>query len=72
MFRLDLDGVLVLVPDFINALDHILTDKEPKMDCGSIDKRALRKAAISCLMSMVAFPYHYRGLPVPEFPGCNE
>ncbi|KOB78692.1 Ral GTPase-activating protein subunit beta [Operophtera brumata] len=32
IFRLDLDGVLVLVPDFINALDHILTDKEPKMD----------------------------------------
>lgn len=69
---MDLDGVLVLVPDFVNALDHILTEREPKPDCGSIDRRELRKAAISALLSLVAFPYHYKGLPVPEFPGCNE
>ncbi|XP_041980537.1 ral GTPase-activating protein subunit beta isoform X2 [Aricia agestis] len=72
IFRLDLDGVLVLVPDFINALDRILSDTEPKLECGTIDKRELRKAAISLLLSLVAFPYHYKGLPVPEFPGCNE
>ncbi|XP_028026562.1 ral GTPase-activating protein subunit beta isoform X3 [Bombyx mandarina] len=72
IFRLDLDGVLVLVPDFINALDKILSEREPKIECDSIDKRELRKAAISILLSMVAFPYHYKDLPVPEFPGCNE
>ncbi|CAB3260513.1 unnamed protein product [Arctia plantaginis] len=72
LFRLDLDGVLVLVPDFITALDQILSEREPKLECGSIDKRELRKAAISALLSLVAFPYHYKGLPVPEFPGCNE
>ncbi|CAK1542009.1 unnamed protein product [Leptosia nina] len=72
IFRLDLDGVLVLVPDFITALDRILSEREPKLECGSIDKRELRKAAISLLLSLVAFPYHYRGLPVPEFPGCND
>ncbi|XP_046966559.1 ral GTPase-activating protein subunit beta isoform X2 [Vanessa cardui] len=72
IFRLDLDGVLVLVPDFITALDRILSEREPKLECGSIDKRELRKAAISLLLSLVAFPYHYRGLAVPEFPGCNE
>lgn len=70
--RLDLDGVLVLVPDFITALDRILSEREPKLECGSIDKRELRKAAISALLSLVAFPHHYKGLPVPEFPGCNE
>lgn len=64
--------MLVLVPDFINALEYILIEKEPKMEHGLIDKRELRKAAISALLSMVAFPYHYRALPVPEFPGCNE
>ncbi|XP_049872205.1 ral GTPase-activating protein subunit beta isoform X2 [Pectinophora gossypiella] len=72
IFRLDLDGVLVLVPDFITALDRILSEREPKLDCGSIDKRELRKAAISALLSLVAFPHHYKGLAVPEFPGCNE
>ncbi|XP_075979377.1 ral GTPase-activating protein subunit beta isoform X2 [Anticarsia gemmatalis] len=72
IFRLDLDGVLVLVPDFITALDQILSEREPKLECGTIDKRELRKAAISALLSLVAFPYHYKGLPVPEFPGCNE
>ncbi|XP_026741412.1 ral GTPase-activating protein subunit beta isoform X2 [Trichoplusia ni] len=72
LFRLDLDGVLVLVPDFVTALDQILSEREPKLECGSIDKRELRKAAISALLSLVAFPYHYKGLPVPEFPGCNE
>ncbi|CAH0687643.1 unnamed protein product [Spodoptera exigua] len=72
IFRLDLDGVLVLVPDFINALDQILSEREPRLECGNIDKRELRKAAISALLSLVAFPYHYKGLPVPEFPGCNE
>ncbi|XP_059062212.1 ral GTPase-activating protein subunit beta [Achroia grisella] len=72
IFRLDLDGVLVLVPDYITTLDRILSEREPKLECGGIDKRELRKAAISALLSLVAFPYHYRGLPVPEFPGCNE
>jgi hypothetical protein len=64
--------VLVLVPDYISALERILPEREPKLDCSNIDKRELRKAAISALLSMVAFPYHYKGLPVPEFPGCNE
>ncbi|CAG9130069.1 unnamed protein product [Plutella xylostella] len=72
IFRQDLDGVLVLVPDFIYALERILPEREPKLECGSIDKRELRKAAISLLLSMVAFPYHYRGLPIPEFPGSND
>ncbi|KAL0870769.1 hypothetical protein ABMA27_005701 [Loxostege sticticalis] len=72
LFRLDLDGVLVLVPDFISALERILCEREPKLECGTIDKRELRKAAISALLSLVAFPHHYKGLPVPEFPGCNE
>ncbi|XP_028171090.1 ral GTPase-activating protein subunit beta [Ostrinia furnacalis] len=72
IFRLDLDGVLVLVPDFISALEKILCEREPKLECGTIDKRELRKAAISALLSLVAFPHHYKGLPVPEFPGCNE
>ncbi|KAJ0174961.1 hypothetical protein K1T71_009102 [Dendrolimus kikuchii] len=72
IFRLDLDGVLVLVPDFITALDNILSERDPKLECGSIDKKELRKAAISALLSLVAFPYHYKGLAVPEFPGCNE
>ncbi|GBP58150.1 Ral GTPase-activating protein subunit beta [Eumeta japonica] len=72
MFRLDLDGVLVLVPDFISALERILPEREPKLECGSIDKRELRKAAISILLSLVAFPQHYKGLAIPEFPGCNE
>ncbi|KAJ2949741.1 hypothetical protein O0L34_g15674 [Tuta absoluta] len=72
VFRLDLDGVLVLVPDFVTALDRILSEREPKLDCGSIDKRALRRAAISALLSLVAFPHHYKELAVPEFPGCTE
>ncbi|XP_073960572.1 ral GTPase-activating protein subunit beta [Choristoneura fumiferana] len=72
IFRLDLDGVLVLVPDFISALERVLADREPPLECAGADKRELRKAAISALLSLVAFPYHYRDLPVPEFPGCNE
>ncbi|XP_060804490.1 ral GTPase-activating protein subunit beta isoform X2 [Amyelois transitella] len=72
LFRLDLDGVLVLVPDYITALDRVLSEREPRLECGTIDKRELRKAAISALLSLLAFPYHYKSLPVPEFPGCNE
>lgn len=71
-YSLDLDGVLVLVPDFISALERILPEREPKLECGLIDKRELRKAAISALLSLVAFPHHYKDLAVPEFPGCNE
>lgn len=72
IFRLDLDGVLVLVPYYISALERILPEREPKLECGLIDKKELRKAAISTLLSLVAIPHHYRDLPVPEFPGCNE
>lgn len=80
---LDLDGVLVLVPDFLTALERVLAEREPAEGAGAgalagalagagADRRELRKAAISALLSLVAFPYHYRDLPVPEFPGCNE
>lgn len=60
------------MPHFISALELILPEREPRLECGGIDKRELRQAAISMLLSMVAFPHHYRDLPVPEFPGCNE
>nr|CAD7427352.1 unnamed protein product [Timema monikensis] len=66
LFRLDLDGVLVLVPHVIDALETVLPDKELKLRSPQVSKTELRRASIHLLLSMLVLPLHFQNLPIKE------
>nr|CAD7403841.1 unnamed protein product [Timema poppensis] len=66
LFRLDLDGVLVLVPHVIEALETVLPDKELKLRSPHVSKTELRRASIHLLLSMLVLPLHFQNLPIKE------
>lgn len=67
LFRLDLDGIQVLLPSFIAALDLVLPEKELKMKTPNvINKTELRRSSIHLLLSMLALPLHFQTLPIRD------
>lgn len=68
LFRLDLDGIQVLLPAFIAALELVLPEKELKMKSSTlINKTELRRASIHILISILALPLHFQALPIRDF-----
>lgn len=72
LFRLDLDGVQVLVPHFIDALEIVLPEKELKLKSPSVSKTELRRASIHLLLSMLVLPLHFQNLTIKEFGGGSS
>ncbi|XP_046680687.1 ral GTPase-activating protein subunit beta isoform X3 [Homalodisca vitripennis] len=66
LLRLDLDGVQMLVPCIIDALEIVLPDKDLKLKSPSISKVELRRSAIHLLLSMLALPLHFQNLGIKE------
>ncbi len=60
LLRIDLDGVHVLLPFLLPALEAILPERELKMRPASVHKSELRRAAINILISMLALPSHFQ------------
>lgn len=75
LFRLDLDGVQVLLPAFIGALELVLPDRDAKgkataaMQALSMQRSELRRASIHLLLSMLALPLHFQTLPIRDLAG---
>ncbi|XP_055683334.1 ral GTPase-activating protein subunit beta isoform X3 [Lutzomyia longipalpis] len=71
LFRLDLDGIQVLLPSFIAALELVLPEKELKMKNQTvvINRTELRRAAIHILISIIALPLHFQTLPIRDITG---
>ncbi|GAB0089243.1 ral GTPase-activating protein subunit beta [Sergentomyia squamirostris] len=71
LFRLDLDGIQVLLPSFIAALELVLPEKELKMKSQTvvINRVELRRASIHILISMLALPLHFQTLPIRDITG---
>ncbi|XP_052897941.1 ral GTPase-activating protein subunit beta isoform X1 [Anopheles moucheti] len=71
LFRIDLEGIQVLLPAFIGALELILPEKDLKMRSQNvvINKTELRRAAINILLSMLALPLHFQTLPIRDIMG---
>ncbi|CAH0560851.1 unnamed protein product [Brassicogethes aeneus] len=65
LFRLDLDGVRVLIPAFISALELVLPNKDLKVPPG-VNKVELRRASIHLLLSMLVLPLHFQNVPIKE------
>lgn len=64
LFRLDLDGVRVLLPAFISALEIVLPDKDFKLT--NVSKVELRRASIHLLLSILVLPLHFQNLTIKE------
>lgn len=71
LFRIDLEGIQVLLPSFIGALELILPEKELKMRSQNVvlNKTELRRAAINILLSILALPLHFQTLPIRDIMG---
>lgn len=71
LFKLDLDGIQILLPAFISALELILPEKELKMKSQfcTLSKTELRRASIQILLSILVLPLHYQSLPIRDFNG---
>ncbi|KAH8420260.1 hypothetical protein KR009_008363 [Drosophila setifemur] len=68
LFRLDLDGINVLLPGFIAALEIVLPDKDLKLKTHSMafNRTDLRRSAINILLSIMVLPLHYQTLPIRD------
>ncbi|SPP77929.1 ral GTPase-activating protein subunit beta isoform X13 [Drosophila guanche] len=68
LFRLDLDGINVLLPGFIAALEIVLPDKDLKLKTQSMafNRTELRRSAINILLSIMVLPLHYQALPIRD------
>ena len=60
LFRLDLDGIQVLVPAVLSALEVVLPEKDLRLKSNSVSKIELRRASIHLLISMLALPLHFQ------------
>ncbi|XP_073825997.1 ral GTPase-activating protein subunit beta isoform X16 [Musca autumnalis] len=68
LFRLDLDGVHVLLPSFISALEIVLPAKDLKIknQAMQFNKTELRRSAIQILLSILTLPLHFQTLPIRD------
>ncbi|XP_014486485.1 PREDICTED: ral GTPase-activating protein subunit beta isoform X1 [Dinoponera quadriceps] len=74
LFRLDLNGIQVLVPAVLSALEVVLPEKDLKLKSNLVSKPDLRRASIHLLISMLTLPLHFQNLAIkelPTFPGTN-
>lgn len=68
LFRLDLNGVQVLVPAVISALETVLPEKDLKLKSNVVSKSDLRRASIHLLISILVLPLHFQNLTIKELP----
>ncbi|XP_011866254.1 PREDICTED: ral GTPase-activating protein subunit beta isoform X1 [Vollenhovia emeryi] len=74
LFRLDLNGIQVLVPAVLSALEVVLPEKDLKLKSNMVSKPDLRRASIHLLISMLTLPLHFQNLAIkelPVFPGTH-
>ena len=74
LFRLDLDGVHVLLPHYIAALEVVLPEKDLKIKSHNLvfNKTEVRRASIQILLSILALPLHYQNLPIRDVAGGSN
>lgn len=71
LFHLDLDGVRILLPAFISALEVVLPDKDLKLS-SNVNKVELRKSSIQLLLSMLVLPLHFQNIIIKELVNTGK
>ncbi|XP_076306424.1 ral GTPase-activating protein subunit beta isoform X2 [Tachypleus tridentatus] len=69
LLRQDLDGVMVLVPHFLQALELVLPEGLVKIK--PIPMVELRRASIHLLLSMLALPLHFGNLSIKDISSAS-
>ena len=73
LLRLDLEGVHILLPYLVTALEVILPERDLKMRSTNVTKNEVRRAGIKILVSMLGLPSHFQNLQIKELlPGCSK
>ena len=73
LLRLDLEGVHILLPYLVTALEVILPERDLKIRSTNVTKNEVRRAGIKILVSMLGLPSHFQNLQIKELlPGCSK
>jgi len=62
IFRANLEGVNIVLPEFVAALEGILSDKEIKTPLSCVTYTEVRRSAIQILLSILPLPNHFKVL----------
>ncbi|XP_065567057.1 ral GTPase-activating protein subunit beta-like isoform X2 [Artemia franciscana] len=65
LFRLDLDGINMLLSPVIDTLELILYPNSPNKS-SSFNSPEIRRSCIQILISLLPLPLHFQGLPVRD------
>ncbi|XP_044738387.1 ral GTPase-activating protein subunit beta isoform X2 [Chrysoperla carnea] len=71
LFKLELQGIQVLIPSFMSALEIVLPEKDLKLKSNTISKIELRRASIQILLSLLVLPLHYQNLTIRDMLSSN-
>ncbi|KAK4886376.1 hypothetical protein RN001_002647 [Aquatica leii] len=71
IFKLDLEGVRILVPSFVTALEIVLADKDSKF-ISNVSKADLRRACINLLLSILVLPLHFQNIAIRELTTSGD
>ncbi|KAG8201782.1 hypothetical protein JTE90_027266 [Oedothorax gibbosus] len=72
LLRKDLDGVTVLLPDFLQALELVLPGEMKMRPSPLVAHAELRHSAIHLLLSMLPLPLHFFNLPIKTLSSCEK
>ncbi|KAI1295337.1 Ral GTPase-activating protein subunit beta [Halotydeus destructor] len=60
LFQLDLQGVNILIPHFLRAMELVMTNTH------RVSSTELRRATINIILSLLAYPLHFSELPIKD------
>ncbi|BFZ12491.1 hypothetical protein BsWGS_15530 [Bradybaena similaris] len=73
LLRVDLDGVQLLLPYVLKAIELVLSKTAPEFKlCDLIPYSELRKASIHLLLSMLCLPLHFQDLEIKDIVRQND
>ncbi|KAF8763641.1 Ral GTPase-activating protein subunit beta like protein [Argiope bruennichi] len=72
LLRKDLDGVMVLLPDFLQALELVLPGEMKTRQSSFVGHAELRHSAIHLLLSMLPLPLHFFNLPIKSLSSSEK
>ena len=62
LFRCNLEGVNIVLPQFVTALEMILCDKDSRSQLSTVTSVEVRRSAIQILLSILPLPLQFKVL----------
>ena len=60
LFRCNLEGVNIVLPQFVTALEMILCDKDSRSQLSTVTSVEVRRSAIQILLSILPLPLQFK------------